>query len=450
MKPKKMWDVPASNISKNTSNPIRAIVDTIELNPNPDKQMIALSIGDPTVFGNLKPAEVVIEAVVESVKSMKFNGYVPSTGTPKAREAIAAYTSTETSHVTAKDVIICSGCSSSLEMCITVLANPGDNILVPRPGFPLYQTLAHCIGIHTKFYNLLPERGWEADLKMLEAQIDASTRAIVINNPSNPCGSVFDEAHLRQILDIAARRKVPIIADEIYDHFVFPGNKFHYIASLTKEVPILSCSGLTKRYLVPGWRMGWITVHDHDHVLKEVRAGLQRLSTRTIGSNTLVQGALQAILSRTPGEFFRSTLEVVQTNAEIAYGALSAVKGLKPVMPRGAMYMMVGIEMERFPEFSSDLQVVEAMVTEQSVFCLPGKCFDLANYVRLVLTVPPEFMREACERMAEFCATHYVEPDGHQSELSDADEVTSSEPVKCDCGASDVIRLEIASATPDT
>lgn len=424
MKLRTDWHVPMSETARNTVNPIRRIVDTIELNPHPDKQMIALSIGDPTVFGNLEPATEVVDAVVEAVKAIKFNGYAASTGTSPAKEAIAKYTSTPTSPVTAKDVIICSGCSSSLEMCIAVLANAGENILVPRPGFPLYQTLAHSTGIRTKFYDLLPERGWEVDLESLDAQIDSGTRAIVVNNPSNPCGSVFNKEHLKKILEVAARRRVPIIADEIYNHFVFPDQEFHYIAALTDEVPVLSCSGLTKRYLVPGWRMGWITVHDRNHVLKHVRVGLQSLSTRTIGANTIVQGALPTILGSTPPEFFRSTLELVQTNAELAYKMLSSVKGLNPVMPSGAMYMMVGLDMARLPAFETDLQVVEAMVTEQSVFCLPGKCFDIANYVRLVMTVPEEIMLEACERIVQFCADHYVADDAEAA----TDDVKSGQP----------------------
>jgi len=435
MRSKPQWSVPASNIANNTHNPVRAIVDSIELNPNPEKPMIALSIGDPTVFGNLTPADSVVKAVVDSIRSGKHNGYTSSVGSSKAREAIAKHTSTPTSQVTEKDVIICSGCSSALEMCVTVLANAGDNILVPRPGFPLCQTLAKAIGIRIKFYDLVPERGWEVDLAMLESQVDVRTRAIVINNPSNPCGSVFDATHLRKILDIAARKRLPIIADEIYDHFVFPGSEFHYIASLSPDVPVLSCSGLTKRYLVPGWRMGWITIHDPIHVLTEVRGGLQRLSTRTIGANTIVQGALPEILSQTPPEFFRATLEVVQRNAETAFRLLSVVKGLSPVMPRGAMYMMVGIDMARFPEFTNDLQIVEAMVTEQSVFALPGKCFDIANYLRLVLTVPGDMMRQACERMVEFCAAHYVADDLDCGVI--LEEMTSAKP-----GTSDVIRWE--------
>ena len=149
-------------------------------------------------------------------------------------------------------------------MSISALANPGDNILVPRPGFPLYKTLANGLGINTKEYNLLPLKGWECDLEHMEAMIDENTKAILVNNPSNPCGSVFSQDHLLQILALADKYKVPIIADEIYEHFVFSGagKKYVPMASLTTTVPVLSCGGLTKRYLVPGWRLGWITIHD--------------------------------------------------------------------------------------------------------------------------------------------------------------------------------------------
>lgn len=149
----------------------------------------------------------------------------------------------------------------------------------------------------------------------MEAAIDAQTAAIVINNPSNPCGSVFSRQHLLDILAVAARHRVPIIADEIYEHLVFPGERYHSLGSLSADVPILSCSGLTKRFLVPGWRMGWIVVHDRGGVLDEVRAGLQRLSQRIIGSNTLVQGALPAILENTPAAFYEDTASRLQVRA---------------------------------------------------------------------------------------------------------------------------------------
>lgn len=222
----------------------------------------------------------------------------------------------------------------------------------------------------------------------------------------------IDEAHLTEILKIAEEYCLPIIADEIYEHFVFNGSEKPYtpIAKLSKNVPVLSCGGLTKRYLVPGWRLGWITIHERNGIFQEsgIRKGLHSLSQRIIGANTIVQGALPSILKETPASFFNETLDQIEANAKLAFEKLSQVPGLRPVMPSGAMYMMVGIDRAGFSKkFNNDLEIVEAMVTEQSVFCLPGKCFNIPNFFRIVLTVPQKFMTEACDRIAEFCEEHY-------------------------------------------
>lgn len=410
------WKVGASDVAKNTFNPIRNIVDSMKLTPNPKKEMIALSIGDPTVFGNLKVPEEIETFVIKSIRQRKYNGYGPSTGYEQSRTAVAKYASTENCKVEAKDVVLTSGCSGALDLCITCLANPGQNILVPRPGFSIYKTLAESQSIQVKHYNLLPDKSWEIDVNQLESLIDENTAAIVINNPSNPCGSVYSRSHLQDVLKVCEIYKVPVIADEIYEHFVFSGCEYHALASLTETVPILSCSGLTKRFLVPGWRLGWIVVYDKGNVFQEeIRKGLLCLSQRILGPNTLVQASLPEILQDTPKSFYSETIQFIESNAKLFYNKLSNIKGLKPVMPQGAMYMMVGIEMDHFPEYKNDVQFTEALVTEQSVFCLPAKCFEFPNYFRVVLTVPQEKLEEAYERIKEFCEDHYdrVPENGH-------------------------------------
>ena len=142
------WKVRASIVAKNTFNPIRNILETMDITPHPQKKMISLSIGDPTVFGNLNPATEVVEAVSASLASGLHNGYGPSTGFVAAREAVAAHVSTPGGEVTADDVILCSGCSCALDLAISTMADAGQNILVPRPGFPLYTTLSAGLGMY--------------------------------------------------------------------------------------------------------------------------------------------------------------------------------------------------------------------------------------------------------------------------------------------------------------
>ncbi|XP_044596511.1 tyrosine aminotransferase [Cotesia glomerata] len=406
--PRDRWDVCASDIARRTHNPIRAIVENIVVEPNPNKKLIALSIGDPTTFGNLKPPREVIEALQQSVASFEFNGYAPSTGHQIAREAVAEYCSTENLEVEAKDVILCSGCSCALDLCITVLAKEGQNILIPRPGFSLYRTLAVGLGVGVRAYNLLPDFGWEIDLDHLASLVDERTAAIIVNNPSNPCGSVYSRHHLLDIIDVAAKYHVPIIADEIYEHMVFPGRTFYPMASLSTEVPILSCSGLAKRFLVPGWRMGWVIIHDRQNIFNnEIRNGLQSLSQRIIGSSTIIQGALPGILKNTPQRFFDDVTKLLYNHSITTFNLIKEIPGLKPIMPDGAMYMMVHIDLESFPEFNTEVDFVERLLMEESVFCLPGGCFDLPSYIRLVITVPVEMQEEACKRIRDFCYRHH-------------------------------------------
>lgn len=188
-----------------------------------------MTSGDPTTFGNFNTSDFVIEAVKESLLSGKSHGYGPSNGRLEARKAVAEYSAHQGDNISPDDVILCSGCSSALDFCITALAQAGDNILCAKPGFSIYQTLAEGMGIAVKYYDLLADRNWEIDLMQMESLIDERTRAIVVTNPSNPCGSVYTKKHLLRILEIAEEHCLPIIADEVRLSWVFSGSnwKFH-------------------------------------------------------------------------------------------------------------------------------------------------------------------------------------------------------------------------------
>ncbi|XP_071958696.1 tyrosine aminotransferase-like [Antedon mediterranea] len=409
MESKPKWNIRSSEAAKNTLNPIRMIVDGMKLEPNPKKQVISLSIGDPTKFGNLPLDPSIADAIHDVIDIYKNNGYAPSVGNEEARAAVASYYSTNVSPLTSKDVILTSGCSGAINIAITVLCNPGDNILIPRPGFSLYRTVAGNIDIETRSYNLIPERNWEADLNQMEELIDDRTKCIVVINPSNPCGSVYDKKHLMQITKVAARHQLPIIADEIYAGMVFNGEEPPYIADITTEVPVLSCGGTAKRFLAPGWRIGWILVHDrHNAFQAEVHRGLFQLTTKILGPCSIMEAALPAILKNTPKSFFENTKKTLKENADILYSGFENIPGITPIMPRGAMYMMCAVDVEHMPNIKDDMDFVQKLMEEESVFCLPGKCFEYPNYMRVVLSIPKEKTQEAITRIEEFCKRHYT------------------------------------------
>jgi len=403
---KRKWEVTLSEKAKNTHNPIRAIVDAMKISPNPDKEMVAMSVGDPTVFGNLPLCQEMLDAVSNSLESGKFNGYGPAIGRPSARMAVADYVSQYGTPVTENDVILAIGCSHALKMCIEVLCNPGDNILLPVPGFSIYQTIALSQGIEVRYYNLQPDKKWEADLEHMESLIDDSTRAILVTNPSNPCGSVYSKEHLQKILAVAERHMVPIIADEIYEDMVFSGEAFHSLGALSTSVPVLSCSGLTKKFLVPGWRLGWIVIHDRNNALEEVRKGLISLTQIILGPSSIIEGALPDILSQVKSDYFKKTVQHVESNAKLVFEELSKIPGLKPIMPQGAMYCMFGLDLNILADIKNDVDFTEKLLSEESVFALPGKCFRYPNYVRLVLSPPTDHVRTAMSRIKEFCKNH--------------------------------------------
>ncbi|KAI8046945.1 tyrosine aminotransferase [Gilbertella persicaria] len=175
------WNIKASRVANQAHNPIRAIVDKLKLNPNLTKPLISLSIGDPTIFGNFNVDPSVNEAVIKQIESFRSNGYPPADGYLVARTAVAQAHSDPAASLTANDVILANGCSGALEMCFNVLCNEGQNILLPRPGFSLYASLAAVKFTEARFYDLLPEQNWEADLKQMESLIDDKTSAILVN-----------------------------------------------------------------------------------------------------------------------------------------------------------------------------------------------------------------------------------------------------------------------------
>lgn len=320
-------------------------------------------------------------------------------------QAIVDKYSCQDAPFTSDDVILASGASHALQLAIEAIADAGDNILIPNPGFPLYSTLCRPHGIEDRAYNLNMKKGAIIDLLHMESLIDERTRAIIINNPSNPTGAVFSRRHLQDILAIANRHRVPIIADEIYGDLTYDGAEFIPIATLSPKVPVISVDGIAKRWLVPGWRLGWCIIHDHYDVLSDVKKGMVALSQKIVGPNAIVQGALPSILQDTPEEFFENTKAVISANAKIFYNKLRRVPGLLPVKPSGAMYMMVGIDKKVYGE---ETPFVQGLISEQSVFCLPGTAFSAPGWLRLVLTYPPEISSEACDRIIEFCNKRVV------------------------------------------
>lgn len=352
-----------------------------------------------------------------------------------------------------QDVVIASGCSGALDLAISAVLNAGDVLLLPKPAFPLYQTLADSKGVACQHYKLLPEQQWEIDLVHLESLMKAAkcgpegprNTVLLVNNPSNPCGSVYGREHLLDILALADRYKVLIIADEIYGGLVFPssGASFHAMASLTDSVPILTCGGIAKEFLVPGWRVGWVVVHDRQGLLAHVRKGLLALTQLILGSCSLVVSALPAILDPVPGTaeaasldaFRQNTISQLENSASYVAARIRCMPGLSVCIPQGAMYVMFGMDPSFFatsagaqPEgagsegqgavsIEDDVELAQALLAEENVFVLPGQCFTMPGYCRIVYCAPKMHLAQAMDRLEAFLLRHAAQPTEAQQEL---------------------------------
>ena len=197
---------------------------------------------------------------------------------------------------------------------------------------------------------------------------------------------------------MAKKYNVIVIADEIYEDLVFEGNEYIPLARISSEikVPILTCSGLAKRFLVPGWRFGWIALKDpypktkinsdsdsdSSYDLSQIRKGLFDLATLIIGSCTLIQSALPDIFSKTPEIFFKSTNKFLAGNAEFLVKKLKLIDGLKVIEPQGTLYMLVGVDFNKFNgQFQDDLQLAELLLSQQSISVLPGSVKPQKKYI---------------------------------------------------------------------
>jgi tyrosine aminotransferase len=176
--------------------------------------------------------------------------------------------------------------------------------------------------------------------------------------------------------------------------------KFYPLATLSPKVPIICCAGISKQYLVPGWRLGWIILHNRYNALSEVKSGIISLAQQIMGPSSLIQGALPDILHNVPNSFFENICNLLQTNSDMIFSRLIRVPGLKPLRPSGAMYMMVKFDPEMY---GNESDFVESLIREESLYTFSGSLFNAPNWLRLLLTFPEETTKEACDRIEVFC-----------------------------------------------
>lgn len=398
------WDIKASKASLSSINIIREIAATIEVPAGHPLEKLNLTFGDPSVYSDFPPPIEAVRIVTETLESGTGNGYIPTLGPLDVRQALADYYSNSFVRLTPDDVAIDFGGIGAIGHVLKTLCNPGDNFVFPSPGYSFYSAIANTT-FEARNYRLLPERSWEVDLQHLEAQIDERTRVIVIINPSNPCGSVYSREHLIEILEIARRHHIPVLADEVYERMTY-SKPFVSCAELCQNVPVIVVGSISKRWLIPGWRVGWTLLFDRMGVMDDFRLGLARLKNGLIHPTTFIIKSIPRILAEVPDAFFEETNAKLKINAEHAYRLVNSIPGLSMAMPEGAMYAVPMIDFKTLRDISDSIDFCVKLSQEQAIQVLPLDAFFGTGGFRIVLCNSVQVLDEFASRLRDFMASH--------------------------------------------
>lgn len=377
---------------------IRNIVHEASKVESSGKKVIYCNIGDPCKYDFQTPAHMV-DAVLRAMKD-GHNGYTPSSGIPSAREAVARHAAEQRGIGTSADrVFLTTGASEAIEIALTALLNEGENVLTPAPGYPLYNAVLNKLGAVLNPYYLDEERDWAPDVADMAAKINVKTKGIVLINPNNPTGSVYSEEVLLEILELARKHGLVVFADEIYDKLIFD-KKHVSVASLCDDVPVITFNGLSKSYLVPGWRVGWMMLSNLE-LSSPYAATITRLLDARLCSPGPQQYAVQAALEG-PQDHLAAVKEKLRARRDITYDRLNAIDGISCRKPEGAFYAMPRIDSA---SFADDEEFVLALLRETGVLFVNGSGFQVkpgTKYFRVVFLPQPEILEEAFDKLENF------------------------------------------------
>jgi alanine-synthesizing transaminase len=356
-----------------------------------------LNIGDPILFGFRTPPHMV-DAVARAMRD-GFNGYAPSVGILAAREAVSAECIGRGMAMSPDRVVITSGTSEGIELALTALAGPGDDVLIPVPTYPLYTAVLAKIGARAVFYRTDPSRGWQPDLEHLTSLITPATRAVVVIDPNNPTGATYSREARQALVDLADTRNIPLLADEVYADLAFDG-PVPALAALNPDAPVITFSSLSKAYLAPGWRMGWLAVAMPPR-LDDVLAGIKKLADGRLCSTGPMEYALVAALTgdRSHQQAFRTAL---RERAAVTHSRLNAIEGMTCVAPAAAFYAMPKVQL---PPGVTDEDFVLGLLRATGVLCVYGSGFATApedGFFRVVFLASPAELEDIYTSIGNF------------------------------------------------
>ena len=370
------------------------------------QRIIKLNIGNLAPFGFDAPEEVQQDVILNLPNS---SGYSDSKGLFAARKAIMHYTQLKKiAGVTIDDIYIGNGASELIVMCMQGLLNPGDEVLVPAPGYPLWTAAVTLAGGTPRHYICDEANEWNPDLKDMRSKITPNTRAIVVINPNNPTGAVYSDEILREIIQLAREHQLIIFADEIYDKVLYDGITHTSIASLADDVLFVTLNGLSKNYRACGYRSGWMVVSGAKKTAQDYLDGLNILASMRLCSNVPGQYAIQTALGG-----YQSINDLVAPGGrlykqrELAYKLLTAIPGVTCVKPKAALYLFPKLDPKMYP-IEDDQKFILELLEQEKVLIVQGSGFNWphTDHFRVVFLPNSDDLTEAIGRIARFLESY--------------------------------------------
>ncbi len=385
--------------AKRTDNITYAVRDIVVLAKkvaDQGKRMMWLNIGDPNAYDFVTPPHL-IDAIHKALLDNQ-NGYAPSSGIPEAVDAVEREARRKGID-NIQDIFITTGASEAIEICLTALANEGDNILTPSPGYPLYTAVLSKLGVEENPYYLDESDEWQPDLDDIASKINDRTKAIVLINPNNPTGSNCSRELLKGVLKLAREHGIVIFADEIYDKLLFDGGDHVSIASLDKNAPIITFNGISKNYLGPGLRIGWGIVSGDGAVLTDYLEAINKILRARLCANHPIQYCVKPALEGDQSHI-DDMINRLQKRRDISVNMLNDIDGITCVKPGGAFYAFPKLEID-----GSDDTFVKKLIEATGVVVVPGSGFGQVQgtkHFRLVFLPPEDVLTNAYEQIGQF------------------------------------------------
>ncbi len=369
-------------------------------------EVLKLNIGDPIQYG-FQPPQHMLDALADAARD-GHNGYTASEGDPAFVDAIRRREKRRNGmDYAVGDVTVGTGVTEVLQMLLGAAIVPGDEVLIPGPAYPPYDSLVKYFGGTPVHYATLESEDWQPDVEDVRAKLTPKTKAVCLINPNNPTGALYSEKIVKQFADLVGEHQdhAFLISDEIYDDMTFDGTQVAS-ATVAPDVPMVTLNGMSKVYLVPGWRLGHGLWNDPTGSLAQIKEGVLKVARNRICASTIAQKAAAVALDG-PQDHIAAMNDALRVRRDFTVKQLNEIDGIHCAKPDGAFYAFPRIDalVDGTGPWSDDKEFVLDFLHEEKVLTVHGSGFDKVygrDHFRLVLLPDTDILGAAFERLDAF------------------------------------------------